>query len=225
MSLGWLDFLLKYFVEIFDGLIAWIVMTIGQLGYSGIVGLMFLESSFFPFPSEVVIPPAGYLAWKGEMNIFLVIAAGIAGSLLGALFNYWIAAKWGRRFFEKYGKFFFISRETLDKTEAFFVKHGHISTFTGRLLTVIRQLISLPAGLARMPMGPFCFYTALGSGIWIVILALVGYFIGSNQDLINDEVQKISIALIVFCAVLITVYIVKVKYKRKKASCQGSADG
>lgn len=213
---GWLDSVLTWGLDTFHHLIAWLVNTIGQFGYTGVVGLMFLESSFFPFPSEIVVPPAGYLAWKGEMNLFLVIVAGIAGSILGALFNYWIAVKWGRPFFEKYGKYCFVSKESLDKAEIFFAKHGHISTFTGRLIPVIRQLVSLPAGLARMPMKPFCFYTVLGSGIWVVILALIGYFIGSSQDLINAELKKISIGLILFCVIVVTVYVVR--HKRKKKS-------
>lgn len=213
---GLINYIFTYCVGIFNELIAWLVQTIGQFGYAGIVGLMFIESSFFPFPSEVVIPPAGYLVWKGEMNFILVIAAGIAGSLLGSLFNYWIAVKWGRRFFERFGKYFFISAESLDKAEVFFVKHGSISTFTGRLIPVIRQLISLPAGIARMPLKEFCFYTALGSGIWVVILALVGYFIGSNEELIHNEIRIISIGLVAFCVMLVTAYIVR--YKRKLKS-------
>jgi membrane protein DedA with SNARE-associated domain len=204
---------MAYLSVLFGNLINWLVDVIGQMGYPGIIGLMFLESSFFPFPSEVVVPPAGYLAWKGEMNLILIILSGILGSILGALFNYWIAVKWGRPIFEKYGKYFFITRESLDKADRFFAKHGHISTFTGRLLPVIRQYISLPAGLARMPMGQFCFYTALGSGIWVVVLALTGYFLGSNQDIIHQEIKKITLFLIAGCILLIAVYVYR--YKKK----------
>lgn len=203
-------------LSLFQSLVQWLVAVIGHMGYPGIVGLMFLESSFFPFPSEVVVPPAGYLAYKGEMNLLLVVAAGIVGSILGALFNYWIAVKWGRPFFERYGKYFLVSPESLDKAEAFFAKHGTISTFTGRLLPVIRQYISLPAGLARMPLKPFCLYTALGSGIWVVILALVGYYIGDNQALIHQEIRKITYVLLAACAALVALYIWR--YNRKKSS-------
>jgi membrane protein DedA with SNARE-associated domain len=211
-----LGLLLTNASALFAGLVDWLVEVIGHMGYAGIVGLMFLESSFFPFPSEVVVPPAGYLAWKGEMNLALVILSGIAGSVLGGVFNYYIAARWGRPLFEKYGKYFFITRESLDKADKFFAKHGHISTFTGRLIPVIRQYISLPAGLARMNMGRFCFYTALGSGIWVVILALVGYFLGSSGELIHREMQKISLILIAACAALIAVYIVLQKRKNRR---------
>lgn len=135
-------------MSLLQDLIGWIVATIGHMGYPGVVALMFLESSFFPFPSEVVVPPAGYLASVGEMNLWAVIASGILGSLLGALFNYWIAVHWGRPFFERYGKYFLVSPSSLDKADRFFARHGHISTFTGRLLPVIRQYVSLPAGIA-----------------------------------------------------------------------------
>ncbi len=202
--------------ELFGNFIGWLVEVIGHMGYAGIVGLMFLESSFFPFPSEAVMPPAGYLAWKGGMNIALVLASGIAGSVLGALFNYWIAVRWGRPFFAKYGKYFFVTRESLDKAEIFFARHGHISTFTGRLLPVIRQYISLPAGLARMPLSQFCFYTALGSGIWVTILTLLGYFLGSNESLIHEELRRITVILISCCAVLIAFYAFLCKRKNKK---------
>lgn len=203
--------------QLFSGLIEWLVQVIGHMGYAGIISLMFLESSFFPFPSEVVMPPAGYLAWKGEMNLFLVILSGIAGSVLGGLFNYWIAVKWGRPVFEKYGKYFFVTPEALDKADRFFAHHGHISTFTGRLLPVIRQYISLPAGLARMPLAQFSFYTALGSGIWVVILTMLGYFLGSNQALIHQDLKKISICLILGCSLLIVCYIIWYRKKHPKA--------
>lgn len=179
----------------------------GHWGYPGIITLMFLESSFFPFPSEVVIPPAGYLASKGSMNLSLVIISGITGSLLGAMFNYWLAIKFGRPFFEKYGKYLFINKGSLDKADRFFQRHGHISTFTGRLLPVIRQYISLPAGLARMDFFLFCLFTALGAGIWVVILAYIGYLFGNNQELVLSHISHISYALVVTCIVLILVYI------------------
>jgi len=190
-----------------------LVNTIGHMGYPGIVALMFLESSFFPFPSEVVVPPAGYLASQGEMNLWMVILAGIAGSLLGAVFNYWIAVKIGRPFFERWGKYFLVSEKTLKKSEVFFARHGHISTFIGRLLPGIRQLISLPAGLARMPMGLFLTFTALGSGIWVVVLAFIGYWVGNNSDLVEKLLHKTTVITLVLSAITIALYTWKVRSK------------
>jgi len=194
--------------------ITWIVQTVADWGYPGIVALMFLESSFFPFPSEVVIPPAGYLASRGDMSLWLVIACGVGGSLLGAAFNYWLAIQFGRPLFEKYGRYFFVSAKALDRADLFFARHGHISTFIGRLLPGIRQYISLPAGLARMNFLLFSAFTALGAGIWVVVLALAGYLFGQNHDLLMSNIHRISIAMLLFCVCLLGVYVWR---KRRKA--------
>lgn len=193
-------------MEILERFVPWLVEVVGAMGYPGIVALMFLESSFFPFPSEVVVPPAGYLAAAGQMNLLLVIAGGIAGSILGALFNYWISLKFGRPFFKRWGKYFLVSGKTLDKAEVFFEKHGHISTFIGRLIPGVRQLISLPAGVARMRIDLFLFYTALGSGIWVTVLALVGYWVGNNQELVMDYLDRATMWMVAGCLVLAALY-------------------
>lgn len=195
-------------------IIDWIVQTVGDLGYIGIFFMMFLESSFFPFPSEVVMIPAGYLASKGEMNIYGAIFAGIAGSLSGALFNYYLALKLGREFIIKYGKYVLFKEESLQKMDDFFAKHGHISTFSGRLIPAVRQYISLPAGLSRMNIVAFSIYTSLGAGIWVIILALLGYLIGGNQTLLDEYLHLIVITLIVSVILMIAVY-VRLKVKKE----------
>lgn len=192
-------------------IINFIVETVGSLGYAGIFIMMFLESSFFPFPSEVVMIPAGYLVHKGEMNMYLVILMGILGSLAGALFNYYLAIKLGRKVLIKYGKYFFVKEETIVKMENFFKDHGHISTFSGRLIPVIRQYISFPAGLAKMNLFVFCLYTSLGAGIWVVILAMLGYFLGDNEGLIKEYLHYIIIILLLLVSILCFFY-----YKRAK---------
>jgi membrane protein DedA with SNARE-associated domain len=183
-------------------IVNFIVETVGSLGYIGIFLMMFLESSFFPFPSEVVMIPAGYLAYKGEMNIYIAIVVGILGSLAGALFNYYLAVKFGRKFLIKYGKYFFIKEPTIVKMEEFFKSHGHISTFSGRLIPAVRQYISFPAGLARMNLFIFCIYTSLGAGIWVIILTLLGYFLGDNQALIQEYLHSIIIGILISLVVL-----------------------
>ncbi|MDR1555004.1 MAG: DedA family protein [Campylobacteraceae bacterium] len=189
--------------------IAWLVQTIGSLGYMGIFILMAIESSVFPLPSEVVIIPAGYLAYKGEMNYFLIVIAGTLGSLVGACFNYYLALKLGRALLLKYGKYIFIKPHHLEKVELFFKQHGEISTFSGRLLLGVRHFISLPAGLARMNMARFSLYTIFGSFIWVNILTLLGYFIGGNQELIHEYLSYIIVALIVIIALIAVIYIKK----------------
>lgn len=164
--------------EMINFIVVSIVEIVGQLGYFGIFAMMFLESSFFPFPSEVVMIPAGYLAYKGEMNAIIAVLMGILGSLAGALFNYFLAIKFGRIFVLKFGKYFFFSEKTMNQMEVFFKAHGEISTFIGRLIPAVRQYISLPAGLAKMNLAKFSLYTVLGAGIWVIILTILGYYIG-----------------------------------------------
>lgn len=194
-----------------SSIINFIVETVSSLGYAGIFIMMFLESSFFPFPSEVVMIPAGYLVYKGEMNMYLVILFGILGSLAGALFNYYLAVKFGRKFLIRYGKYFFIKEETIVKMENFFKNHGHISTFSGRLIPAVRQYISFPAGLARMNLFIFCLYTSLGAGIWVVILTLLGYYLGDNEGLIKEYLRYIIVVILIALAALAFWY-----YKRLK---------
>ena len=192
-----------------------IVQYIGDMGYWGIFLLMFLESTFFPFPSEIIMIPAGYLAYQGEMNVSLVIFIGILGSLLGALFNYYLAMHFGRKFILKYGKYFFIKEETLDKLEAFFTKHGEVSTFNGRLIPGIRQLISLPAGLAKMNIARFSLYSALGAGIWVVVLVALGYLLGSNEALISEYLHTATIIALISVVFITLFYIVRNKRKKE----------
>lgn len=184
-----------------EPIVSYVVETVGALGYMGIFFMMFLESSFFPFPSEVVMIPAGYLAYKGQMNIYFAILSGVAGSLAGALFNYYLAIKFGRVILLKYGKYVFIKEETIVKMENFFEKHGAISTFSGRLIPAVRQYISFPAGLARMNLALFSLYTSLGAAIWVVILALLGYYIGDNEALIKEYLRYIIISILLMLAI------------------------
>ncbi len=177
-----------------------LLIAIGDLGYWGIFLLMFLESTFFPFPSEIIMVPAGYLAFQGEMNLGGVILIGILGSVAGALFNYYLARSVGRSFLLRYGRYLFISSQTLEKLEQFFTKHGELSTFNGRLIPGIRQLISLPAGLARMPIGRFALYTALGAGIWVVVLVALGYLLGSQEERIATYLQEATLIALLFVA-------------------------
>jgi len=191
-----------------------LVELIFDWGYLGIFLLMAIESSFIPFPSEVVLVPAGYLASKGDMSISYIMGSALAGSLLGAFINYYLALLLGRRFLLRFGKYFFISSQTLEKMEDYFQKHGHISTFTGRLIPGIRQLISIPAGLARMDRAEFALYTTLGAGIWALILTLLGYFIGSNEALMHQYLKEITIIVLGLLIILVLVYFI---YQKREA--------
>jgi membrane protein DedA with SNARE-associated domain len=190
----------------FHQFVVWLAHAVGQWGYPGIVLLMTLESSFFPFPSEVVIPPAAYLATTGEMNIGMVVLCGTLGSLLGAVFNYWLALRFGRPFFKRYGRYLLVSPRSLARADRFFERHGYISMFVGRLLPGIRQYISLPAGLARMNLFAFCSTTVLGAGIWVMVLAAVGCFFGRNEQLVLRNLHWITLFLMIGCALLLLFY-------------------
>ncbi|SUX06238.1 DedA family protein [Campylobacter lari] len=185
-------------------------------GYWGIIFLMFIESSFFPFPSEVVMIPAGYLAHQNELNFWLCLLCGTFGALLGALLNYYLCYFLGREVLLKICKYFGVNEVKFAQFEAFFNKHGEISTFSGRLIPGLRQYISLPAGLARMNLKKFIFYTSLGAGIWCLILLILGYVLGKNEDLIKEYLHFVIIACIIFTTMIVVIYIYI--QKRKKVS-------
>ena len=152
-----------------------------------VFAFMAIESSFIPFPSEVVMIPAGFLAARGELGcgtplaaVTLAFVAGVLGSLAGAYVNYFLALRVGKPFLEKYGKWFFLKPAALDRACEVFNRYGAATTFVCRMIPAIRQLISIPAGIARMPLGPFTLFTALGAGIWTAILTFVGWAIGRS---------------------------------------------
>ncbi len=195
--------------KLFAQLATTLVAIVGQLGYPGIIVLMFLESSFFPFPSEVVIPPAAYLAQQGRMNLGAVIICGIVGSILGALCNYWLALKLGRPALLSFGRYFCLTPEKYIRSEAFLRRHGVFGTFIGRLLPIIRQYISFPAGLARMPLPPFILATGLGAGIWVAILAAIGWLVGDNRELITRYSHRTFFILLPLLLLALLLYIRK----------------
>jgi membrane protein DedA with SNARE-associated domain len=197
-------------------LISWLVTTIGALGYPGIFLLMAMESSVIPVPSELIMPPAGYLAQQGQMNMAVAILCGTLGSLAGAYANYFAAHYLGRPLILKYGKYVWITEEKFAKVEQYFKDHGEISTFIGRLLPVVRHLISLPAGLAGMNHVKFSLYTLAGAGIWVTVLTFIGYFIGANQELIMQYSHQALIGVVIVSAALVAVYVWN--HRRKKAS-------
>ena len=188
------------------------------MGYTGIFLLMAMESSVIPIPSEVVMPPAGYLVQQGKMDMLWVILSGTLGSLVGAYANYFAARYLGRPLLLKYGKYVWITEEHFDKVEKYFNDHGEISTFIGRLLPVIRHLISLPAGLAGMNHLKFTAYTLLGAGIWVSVLSWIGYFIGANQELIMKYSHEAVIDVIAFSVVLVGIYVWLHKRKLARAA-------
>ena len=200
----------------FNNVIDWYMANIN---YFTITLLMTIESSFIPFPSEVVIPPAAWKAAQGELNVYLVVLCGILGSLLGAIFNYYFALLLGRKLVyslaeTKIAHLMLINRQSVEKSERYFLKYGNSSTFIGRLVPAVRQLISLPAGLAKMDMKSFLFYTTLGSGLWTIILAALGYYLYTQKELLNRYYEEIWWILVVV-GVLFLIYLVVKTMKGK----------
>jgi membrane protein DedA with SNARE-associated domain len=191
--------------------IDWILVTVNGWGYPGIFVLMALESTVLPVPSELVLIPAGYLAYQGKMNVLAIWLASTVGSLAGAGVNYAFALWVGRPFLERYGRWFFVRPALLHKTDVFFERHGAISTFTGRLIPGIRHLISLPAGLTRMNLLTFSTYTLLGAGLWSAVLTAMGYFIGGNERLIQDNLPLVTVGVLLFVALILAVYVFRQK--------------
>jgi len=184
-------------MEIFQTVLDW---YIANLNYFTIYLLMTVESSFIPFPSEVVVPFAAWKAAEGSLSFAGVMLASTAGAMTGAIINYYLAFWLGRpvlyRLAEtKWAHLLLIDRTNIEKAENYFVKHGKASTFIGRLVPAVRQLISLPAGLARMKMGPFLLFTFLGAGLWNLVLALVGYFAYDLRDRILPYLDIVMYAV------------------------------
>jgi membrane protein DedA with SNARE-associated domain len=183
---------------------------------------MALESSILPVPSEFVMPPAGYWAAKGQMSFPLALLSGILGSILGALANYYGAQLIGRPLIQRYGKYVLLSEKNLLRSERFFAEHGEISTLIGRLFPVIRHLISIPAGLHRMPLPRFILYTGVGAGVWCAILTYIGYFLGQHEGVLqNAEIHRYTtwalLALIPLSLIVILVYLWR-RRKRRASS-------
>lgn len=202
-------------MEFFQTIIDWYMVN---MNYFTITVLMAIESSFIPFPSEVVIPPAAWKAAQGDLNFWLVLFFGTLGALIGALFNYYFAKYLGQRLIyafadTRFAHMCMIDRSSIEKAEKYFVKHGKTSTFIGRLVPGIRQLISIPAGLASMPLKPFIFFTIIGSGLWNLILAIMGYYLYSQKALLEVYYNELSL-LMVGLGVVFIIYLV-VRSRRK----------
>jgi membrane protein DedA with SNARE-associated domain len=206
-----------------ESFVQWLLDRFRDLGYPGIVVLMAIESSMLPLPSELVMPPAGYLAAKGEMSFAVVVGCGVLGSLLGSLANYGLARWLGRAFFLRLGKYVLLTERGLDRSERYFAAHGEISVFMGRMLPVVRHLISIPSGIARMSLLRFVLFTGLGALVWCTILTWIGWFIGTRENVIlqvlDQEAQRYTgRALLIVLPILAVIAAAYVWWYRRRAS-------
>ncbi len=192
--------------------LAWLMHIIEAMGYWGVFVMSALESTFLPIPSSATLIPAGYLIHQGTWNGPLVFAIAIAGTLVGSLANYALAYYCGRYVLVRYGKYMLMDEAKLQTIEAFFQKYGAMSIFLGRLVAGVRHFISFPAGLAKMDLVQFSIYTALGGGLWTIILLTLGYMIGDNKDLVTHVLPYLKGAFVAAVAA----YIAYLYFKRRK---------
>jgi len=196
---------------------SYIVEGISFSGYLGVGFFMALESACLPVPSEIIMPFAGYLVWAGKFSFWPVVIWGTIGNLAGSILAYAAGYRGGRPFIEKYGKYFFLSRHDLDTADKWFGKYGSSSIFFSRLLPVVRTFISLPAGIARMPFGKFCFYTAAGSLPWSILLTWAGLALGRNWANLKLYLRNLDWLIIGLAVLALVVFIfLKIKNKIKK---------
>lgn len=209
--------------------ISFIQWCLDNLNYWTITLLMTIESSFIPFPSEIVVPPAAYNAAAGELNIYLVVLFATLGACLGALINYSLALWIGRPLVYKFadsrlGHLLLLSGEKVEHAEKYFRDHGIVSTLVGRLIPAVRQLISIPAGLAKMKLHVFLLFTAIGAGLWNAVLAALGYFLHRvvpKEELIptvEKYSHEIGLGIVIVVALVIAYFVLRAIIKKRKAS-------
>jgi membrane protein DedA with SNARE-associated domain len=207
---------------ILDAVLIWAQSIISRTGYTGLVLVMFLENVFPPIPSEVILPLAGSLVLSGRFTLAGITLVGAAGSVAGALVFYGLGRLLGedriRGLLRRYGRWLLLGEEDFDKALAWFNRYGEKVIFFGRMVPIVRSLVSIPAGIARMAMGRFVLYTAIGTAFWSFILALAGYLLGHSWPLVSAWVSKYERIVLAVGAVGVTVFVVRRLRERRKRS-------
>ena len=192
---------------------AWVLTIMAKFGYLGIIFAMFAENVFPPIPSELIMPAAGFAVARGDLNLILVILAGTLGSVIGALPLYYLGRLLNENrlmvFTEKYGKYVFVKPSDIRASSVWFDRHGSKAVFFGRMVPGIRSLISIPAGMSKMPILPFLVFTALGSSIWTSLLTIAGYYFGENYEVIETMLAPYSKGFLLLAVVIIVAWFMK----------------
>ena len=170
----------------------WVQGIVRAGGYPVVFALIMLESTLVPIPSELVMPFAGFMAWKGEFSLPVILVINSVGAVVGSGICYWIGVVGGKPFLTNYGKYFLVRQHEIERTEAFFARHGKKTILIGRFLPVIRHIVSVPAGIARMPLPGFFLQTFLGATIWGGILILLGYYVGANWEVLTSTLKRVD---------------------------------
>jgi membrane protein DedA with SNARE-associated domain len=202
----------------------WVQSIVRDVGYPGVFLLITLESTLVPIPSELVMPFAGFMASQGEFSLPVILVINSVGALLGSGLCYWIGVVGGKPFLVKYGKYFLIRQHDLAKTEAFFARHGKKTILIGRFLPVIRHVISVPAGIARMPLRAFFLQTFLGSTIWGGALILLGYYVGSNWETFAKTLKRVDLLIGIILVLALVALGIRFVVRRRRERLLRNAD-
>ncbi|MBP6628629.1 MAG: DedA family protein [Kofleriaceae bacterium] len=199
-----------------DSVATWVRELVSSLGYSGLFLLIVLESTMVPIPSLLVMPFAGFLAHQGQFSLPLILALNSVAALVGSSLSYWLGAAGGKPLLLRYGKYVFVRPDDLAKTEEFFAKHGAWTIFIARFVPVIRHIISIPAGLARMPLPQFWLQTFLGASLWGGGLMVVGYVLGSQWESVARQAKKVDLLIAVAIVVVVVAVAVRFWLRRRR---------
>ncbi len=202
----------------------WVQGIVVDLGYPGLFALIMFESTLVPIPSELVMPFAGYLAWRGDFSLPVVIAINTIAAVVGSGICYWIGAAGGKRLLERYGKYVLIRQKDIAKTEAWFERHGKATILVGRFLPVVRHIISVPAGIARMPLVPFFVQTAIGATIWGTFLILLGYELGATSwETVAKQIKSVDLYIGIAIITVFLAFTIRFVVRRRRESTKGEA--
>jgi len=211
---------------VLESFATWVKHVVAELGYPGVFLLITLESTLVPIPSELVMPFAGFMAARGDFSLPVLLVINSTAALLGSGLCYWIGAKGGKPFLERYGKFFLVRRHDLDKTHEFFARRGKWVVLIGRFVPVIRHIVSIPAGIARMPLAKFSFYAFVGSFIWSAPLAYGGYVLGQNWEELRAAMRPFDLPILVAVIILILVFVwLRLRTRRNARKIDDSKTG
>ena len=198
----------------------WVLAIMAKFGYLGIIFAMFAENVFPPIPSEVIMPAAGFAVARGDLNLLLVIVSGTLGSVLGALPLYYFGSLFNKErlidFTEKYGKYVFVKPDDVISADDWFNKHGKKAVFFGRMVPGIRSLISIPAGMNKMPLLPFIILTTAGAAIWTTLLTLAGYHFGQNYEVIEKFLAPYSKIFLGAAIVIVIIWLLRRRMSQSK---------
>ncbi len=196
--------------------------VVESLGYPGLFMLVMLESTLVPVPSTLVFPFAGFLAAKGVFSLPIVLAINSAGAIAGSALGYWLGAAGGKPLLLKYGKYALIRQKDIERTEAWFANHGKATVFIARFVPVVRHIISLPAGIARMPLLPFLFQTFLGATLWGGFLILLGYYMGEHWDTVANKLKRFDLVFGVLIVVAVMAIAIRIYLRRRRERAAGT---